>query len=650
MGRKAKKGETFVFFFILLFLVFLTFALLDLNFRSGAFIKQMRFSSAFANILNTTSFGVISAFFLSCILFGIFTLLDAITSKDVKYDIPIFVIYILFIYINLLYFKFFLMSLTYMNVTTIHKHLKIPLILALLLFAILYIYRRKKISIEDIKKWTFKNFGFIPYISALILILSIILFTINLFPKPKTSLTEKKLPNIILITFDSLSATHMSLYGYQRKTTPNIEEFAKESCVFLRMHTNTNSTGEALKSFLGRYPRPPKETTNDTFVSLLKEAGYPTRVFTSITYFPKVMYKDITYSTTIHRFEKTPLAKLLFKGRNRDNFWWISQIFSEPPTFFNLLYLIDPRSMDVKKGDPYPLPLYFDFIIKTLRESSKPVFIWFHTFDPHFPYLVPPSFKKYFGKLEETYKLTLLIGITNRALLTDRYDTSIRYCDEEFGKFIKKLKEEGLYDNSIIIVSADHGESFGDPVDGLPGYGIFGHGGSAINDEITHIPLIIHIPHQRKGRIIETFAEQVDLAPTLMDLLGIPKAPWMEGESLLPYMKNPQKLSKKVKITIPGTHFYRSYPDPRRRSKTPYDIFTVFWYKYKIGFRLQYDVKKLKAGPNPPISFQFNYAYNVLKDPQYKHNLLKEKSFDPILDMIYKSPLIQYYKSISSEK
>lgn len=111
------------------------------------------------------------------------------------------------------------------------------------------------------------------------------------------------------------------------------------------------------------------------------------------------------------------------------------------------------------------------------------------------------------------------------SVLEARYDEAVRYVDHYAGQFITQALHR-LGDNTVIVVMADHGESFGN------GYG--GHGGPGLYDSIIHVPLIIKLPYQTRPMRIETRAEQIDIAPTLAALAQItPPSSW-EGRSLLP--------------------------------------------------------------------------------------------------------------------
>ena len=110
------------------------------------------------------------------------------------------------------------------------------------------------------------------------------------------------------------------------------------------------------------------------------------------------------------------------------------------------------------------------------------------------------------------------------------------------GWFIEQLKKNGLYDTSYLILGADHGESFE--------RGWLGHSGWPLMEAVTHVPLVIHRPIDRNEIRVQTLAQQLDLAPTVLDMLGLPIPQQMQGESLLPYIAQPDRLSERYKFSI----------------------------------------------------------------------------------------------------
>jgi arylsulfatase A-like enzyme len=122
-----------------------------------------------------------------------------------------------------------------------------------------------------------------------------------------------------------------------------------------------------------------------------------------------------------------------------------------------------------------------------------------------------------------------------------RYDEFIHYCDDEFGQIIESLRRSGMLDTTMIILSADHGESFED--------GFYGHRGPLLLNQLIRVPCIIYVPGMA-GRRVAANAESIDIAPTILDALALPKPDWMQGESLLPYMRGQKDRTDKPKYAM----------------------------------------------------------------------------------------------------
>jgi arylsulfatase A-like enzyme len=181
-------------------------------------------------------------------------------------------------------------------------------------------------------------------------------------------------------------------------------------------------------------------------------------------------------------------------------------------------------------------------------DLNKPFFAWIHVLPPHDPYLPPDPFKRHFNPSnnmrsfktqqsikEESYKyLFNYLRLPKDMqpdidLMRDYYDEFIRYCDKQFENFMNELNKRNLLDNTLIILSSDHGESFE--------HGYFTHGGPFLYEQVTHIPLIIKEPGKQVGRVVDSLVEQVDIPATVLDLAGIEVPSWMEGRSLVPLMR-----------------------------------------------------------------------------------------------------------------
>jgi arylsulfatase A-like enzyme len=174
-------------------------------------------------------------------------------------------------------------------------------------------------------------------------------------------------------------------------------------------------------------------------------------------------------------------------------------------------------------------------------QQARPIFLWVHFFPPHDPYATPKPWLQSFddsplaitaADSSSTYYYDwAATSSVRRRVLEARYEEAIAYVDHSVGELIADIQER-LGPNTVIIVTADHGESF------QHGYG--GHGGPALYEELVHIPLIIKLPQplNAPGRRSER-VEQIDIAPTIADLAGIEKSPMWEGRSLVAVPSEP---------------------------------------------------------------------------------------------------------------
>jgi arylsulfatase A-like enzyme len=162
--------------------------------------------------------------------------------------------------------------------------------------------------------------------------------------------------------------------------------------------------------------------------------------------------------------------------------------------------------------------------------------LWLHTYQPHGPYLPSSPFRSAYLKDRDfaTFQAQrpFLYKFYHRELqpvidkLRGRYNEQILEVDFKFGVFLNSLRDQGLLENSLVVLTADHGEMFE--------RGYQGHNGPCLYQPMLHIPLIISLPGHPGGKRLAVKAGQVDIMPTILDLLkaGIP--PWVEGRSLRP--------------------------------------------------------------------------------------------------------------------
>lgn len=336
-------------------------------------------------------------------------------------------------------------------------------------------------------------------------------------------------PNIILVIIDNLAAKNLSLTKHN-KSVPNIYNFAKESYVFERMHSNGNRTSLSMPSmFNSQYPFSKVKDKSKYLPFLLKEYGYKTMFITSTTislrylgsldvingfdfivppYGGAKQYKNGYPWVNLDRFCYDRFGLLTWFSYITE-YYYINRLASSSRLFKSLI-LTDCA-----------LPDNFASILKHLENpQNRPLFSWFHIFSVHESnkYLPPKRFRKSKNESDKFYAKYLVHS-----------DEMLSYVDDQFGKFIKELKIRGVYDNSIIILTSDHGTRHNVPV---------------LGEEMIHVPFIIHLPEQKEGKRLQTLSEGIDMLPTILDVMGKPIPKWVKGESLVKYFSgnNSQKL------------------------------------------------------------------------------------------------------------
>jgi arylsulfatase A-like enzyme len=360
-------------------------------------------------------------------------------------------------------------------------------------------------------------------------------------PRPAATAGAGK-PNIVLLTIDALSAQHMSLYGATRETTPRLTAFAAGATTFEHAYADANFTTSGVASVLtGTRPWqhrslqlplwPRYEVRIDSLPAVLWRGGYLTGYAVSNphagatkngldSYFDFASSDDlgglqicsdrlsryfryICAASQVHLFaDLTVIASVLFPARGNWEF--------------------DPR-------------LATRPALAWLRRTSRarPVFLWVHVLPPHSPYAAPEPWLGMYDASQLARKssnseagwLYLLrrMSPARQHALEARYDESVRYVDYYAGQFLDSALDI-LGSNTVVVVTADHGESFGH------GYGA--HAGPELYDELIHIPLIIKLPGEVHGERRTDLAEQADIAPTLTALAGLPIPPSWEGRPL----------------------------------------------------------------------------------------------------------------------
>ncbi len=321
--------------------------------------------------------------------------------------------------------------------------------------------------------------------------------------------------NVVLVTIDTLRADHLGCYGYERDTSPNTDAFARRSFLFTDPIVQWPKTSPSFSSILtslycgqtgvtGTRQKLPRGMT--TTAELLMNAGYTT-------------------------------AAVLGNG-NLAREYNFDQGFD--------VFIEAWRDEEVEKERRCDARHITDHAMRLLPDLGRTggFFLWLHYVDPHAKYTPPEPFHEmfvndaYYGEQAITLNQgfnediggapgrSILEGQDNLHYYVAQYDAEIRYCDSELSKVFLYLAENGLLENTMVIISSDHGESLGD-------HNYYFEHGKFTYDSCLRVPLIVYVPGEEPA-VISTPVALLDVHPTILDFAGLDENdPPMEGTSLL---------------------------------------------------------------------------------------------------------------------
>ncbi len=313
--------------------------------------------------------------------------------------------------------------------------------------------------------------------SRLVRVLPLLLLTVYLC---QTWAAPQSAPNLVFITIDTLRADHLGCYGYRQIKTPNIDALAGESTRFEHAFTPVPVTLPAHTAiFTGTYPM--RSGMHDfaanklspdqpTLASVLQQHGYATGAV-------------IGSAVLDSRF-----------GLNRGfDFYYDHFDFSR----------LDEANLDAmeRPGDQVT-NVALDWLGK---RGSKPFFLWVHLYDPHYPYHPPEPFAA-------EYK-------------NKPYDGEIAFADAQVGRLTAYLKSNGLYRNTMVVLTGDHGESLGEHGEQTHGFFIY--------NATLHVPVIVHVPGQGAAKTSSEPVSLVDLMPTVLHAMNLESPADVQGNNMV---------------------------------------------------------------------------------------------------------------------
>jgi len=378
-------------------------------------------------------------------------------------------------------------------------------------------------------------------------------------------------PNVILISLDCVRADHLGAYGYERSTSPRLDELAREAVLF--------ETATAVSSF-----------THPTHMTML--TGLPPSIHgvsrwrkpdSTVAYLPEIL------SRAGFRTNGIVSGPLLSQSFGFERGFDVYHVFHD-----------ETRAPDLVKAALEMLH----------RGRAQPQFLFLHFFDAHWPYWPGDELNTLFGPLSGDTS-GLLNKVRNQIPpgserdvqhMMDLYDAEIVYLDREVGRFLDELKKTGMYESSLILVTADHGEAFLE-------HSFWEHG-QTLYQEMVHVPLLVKWPGEPAPQRIGGLVSQTDLFPTILEAAGIERAASAyAGVSLPRFNERRDSTGREVVLELTWD------PLPERPARMLVAIRSER-YKYIASF----EAPTVDALYSAPVASE--ELYDLIGDPGETKNLL----------------------------
>jgi arylsulfatase A-like enzyme len=347
-------------------------------------------------------------------------------------------------------------------------------------------------------------------------------------------------PNVILITLDTVRADHLSLYGYERDTTPNLRRLALQSTVY----THAISPGDMTLSshasiFTGLYPSWHKAHFDEGYyLGRPLDARYPTlaEVLSSKGFDAAGVVANYLYLAPGFGLDRgftyhDSSGPVVFLGSA--HVFLLRERVRNFLTRFYKTWEFDETFRRAEDINQTALT-----VLDREKAAGRKFFCFLNYMDAHWPYLPPdrfatlypgydPHFQSgHYDQMErEVLTLRRPVSEHERQHLLSQYDGGIAYMDAALGKLVDQLKQRGLYDNTLLIIAADHGEAFGNRA-------MVGHALS-VYQEMVHVPLLIKYPRESAPAVVDDSVSLADLMPTVLGVLGYAAPKNVQGRNLL---------------------------------------------------------------------------------------------------------------------
>lgn len=427
------------------------------------------------------------------------------------------------------------------------------------------------------------------------------------------SLSQTERPNILIIVMDATRARQLSSYGYKRETSPNVDQVAAQGVLYEECIAPASWTLPAMASlFTGLHVS--QHGTNfgyqylepqfTTIAEVLRGHNYQTALFSAGGWVSETFGMNRGFDACYNYV---------------DGIAWMRRFFKKPTPIEKLLRLGKYYLLGGRRGK-----MTYETVRDVRRwfekdyDSDRPFFILTHIGDPHWPWFHHPQFSWVDGSRKPPRVFApdwhkwmageLVLSEADRKMIVDFYDGEISFMDSYIGRMLNSLRAGGHLDNTLVVITADHGEE-------LTEHGLMGHGLSAY-ENVLHVPLILyHRDHFTGGQRVSEPVQTLDLFPTILELLNINRQTVpnpLAGRSLQPdkVQADPRPFTISERLTPNLRRFQRVCPN--------YD--TTPLNRHLRALRLRADKYKLIWGSDGN-----HELYNLAQDPNEMKNLASDE-------------------------
>jgi arylsulfatase A-like enzyme len=411
-------------------------------------------------------------------------------------------------------------------------------------------FGRHRLALRLSMRWSF------PFMAGLVLLLAGFAFAQDWLKRARESarpLPAAHSPNVLFIVLDTVRADRLSLYGYERATTPSLERLSKRGIRFNNARATAPWTLPSHASmFSGRWPHElgakwvtPLQGRFPMLAEYVGERGYATAGFVANLVYCSQETGLARGFTHYDDYVLKKLAPLRTSALVDQTVMMISEVIS----VFDIVPLQPLREQIVhwfvinRRKDAASINRAFLNWLADRREPDRPFFAFLNLCDAHDPYMLPEGAPYRFVNYSSTPDSYRAVRELWRdldktklpryviTLARDSYDDCLSYIDAQLGLLFDELQRRGVLDQTLIVVTSDHGEGLGE-------HGLFNHGESLYRTEIG-VPLLIVPPSGlRSPAVIDETVSLRDLSATIVDLVGQEKGSPFPGHSLARFWRN----------------------------------------------------------------------------------------------------------------